>query len=239
MRVNRSRFLLAVVFTLGCGGKGLHMQPGKDAGLDRKDTADVAAAESDAAIDLPVADGADAAAATGEPDLVPDAPADTQERDLAVDVPADATCLSPFTPCCGMCLPPNAGVCAPCDSDGGQDVARDSPAMEGGATQQDARLACADAACETDQYCLSVYPGAVPGCMPHDDKGNCPPGTIEGCGLWDSYDGGGCRPDIPIRSCQSLPSTCTSGDPCLCLCGSAGSGIGCRRSGQEIFCAFP
>jgi len=226
----------------------MRLQPGKDAGVDRSSAIDVAAAE-DTAVDLPTIEDADTAA--GEPDVVLDVPADAQARDLAADTPADtpadapadtpadAPCLPPFTECCGMCLPPNAGICAPCVSDGGRDAAGDSPAEEDGASATDARFACADAACEADQYCISVYPGVRPRCLPRESNGACPPGTRQGCDPGTSYDGGGCMDDYPIRTCQSLPSTCTSGDPCICLCGLASSGGGCTNTGKLILCAYP
>ena len=102
----------------------------------------------------------------------------------------------------------------------------------------DASFHCGDASCPSDQFCFTAGGGPAPRCLPQLDGGVCPPGTQEGCGMAPSLDRGCLEINI-WTSCQSLPATCSSGDPCTCLCGGPGSGAGCIRAGQAIYCGRP
>jgi len=232
--------LFVVAVLSGCGGAALR-STAKDGAVDQqRRTDDTPAALADAR-DLVQTQAADVPLETSGPDVTADDVADagsgTDVLDAAADATPDPACPPSFTPCCGMCLPPNAGICAPCGL-GIHDAAPDGGSGVNDSAPLDASFRCGDATCPIEQFCFTVGGGPAPRCLPHLDGGDCPPGTQEGCGAAPG-DSGGCQEPLSWTSCQSLPASCSSGDPCTCLCGSPGSGSGCVRAGQTIYCGRP
>jgi hypothetical protein len=189
------------------------------------------------AVDVPLEASGPDVTANDFAETVLDTASGTQVLDAAADGAPVTSCPPNFTPCCGMCLPPNAGICAPCDLDA-PGAALDSASATNDSALLDASFRCGDASCLGDQFCLNFSGGPAPRCLPHLDGGECPPGTQEGCGTTPGY-AGGCLETLTWTSCQSLPASCSSGDPCTCLCGGPGSGSGCTRAGQIIYCGLP
>lgn len=90
------------------------------------------------------------------------------------DTKSDAGCASGWTMCCGQCLSPQAGICAPCSATGGTGRAGGAPGTGGGAgaggaggAADDARTSDASsgpcntittqAACDNRSDCHSVF----------------------------------------------------------------------------------
>ena len=237
--------MLFVVSVLsGCGGAALR-STAKDGAVDQKRSTDAApAALADGndlvqiqAADVPLETSGSDLTATDVAETVADTASGTDVLDAAADAAPDAGCPPSFTLCCGMCLPPNAGICAPCDS-GGQDAALDSASALIDSAPLDASFRCGDASCPVDQFCLTMSGGPAPRCLPHPDGGDCPPGTQAGCDTTYGY-AAGCLETLSWTSCHPLPASCSSGDPCTCFCGAPGSGAGCNRAGQMIYCGLP
>lgn len=232
------RVILALVFLSGCGGAGLR-SGAKDGAADRPGAADVVSVAASDAGDLVASQAVDLSPDHGLYDATPAPDVDvswgTDAGDAASEPEGGAVCPPSSTLCCGMCLPPNAGICAPCESST-QDAAFDTGASDGAADETG--VSCGDATCPADHYCLTVSGGPAPRCLARLDGGVCPPGTQEGCGSVPGSDGG-CLEINTSTSCQSLPISCTSGDPCTCLCGVPGSGSGCNATGRIVYCGRP
>jgi hypothetical protein len=110
--------------------------------------------------------------------------------------------------------------------------------------RSDARFDCGGTTCGADQFC--VHPstnlcGPAPMCVPPDDAGACPPGTMFNAFCVGSSSGG-CV-EIPMRGaphCETLASTCGP-DPSTCSClprTACGSGADvCQRiDGRDVYC---
>lgn len=231
-------FVVAVIS--GCGGAALR-STAKDGAVDQKTSPDAAPTALADGSDLVQIQAADVPLEASGPDItaadVADTASGTDMLDAAADAAPDTGCPPNFTPCCGMCLPPNAGICAPCGL-GIQDAALDGAGGVSDSGLLDAGVRCGDASCPSDQFCFTVGGGPAPRCLPHLDGGDCPSGTQAGCDTSPGYPGG-CQEPLSWTSCQSLPASCSSGDPCTCLCGNPGGGSGCIRAGQTIYCGRP
>jgi hypothetical protein len=122
------------------------------------------------------------------------------------------------------------------------DAGSDSRASD---AQLDGLSDCGGATCGADQFC--VHPstnlcGPAPQCVPQNDAGACPAGT-----MFNSFcigsPSGGCVA-IPMRGpphCATLSSTCgTSPSMCSCLPSNAcapGSADFCQRiDGRDVYC---
>jgi hypothetical protein len=151
---------------------------------------------------------------------------------------SDAGCPPGSTPCCGQCLGPQAGICAPClGGDAAADRADDAGGDADGAADAGG-VSCGSATCASREYCYSARGGPARQCLARLADGGCPPNSSAGCSYPTSFDGGACQElDIPISSCRALPSQCPSVDPCVCFCGD-GIGI-CIRNGWNILCELP
>jgi hypothetical protein len=155
-------------------------------------------------------------------------------------------CFYGDDPCCGGSYTCGAdgkwqtlGLgCACMPHDSGSDArATDAPS--------DARIDCGGASCAPDQFC--VHPstnlcGPAPQCVPRDDAGACPPGT-----MFDAFclgsSSGGCV-EIPMRGaphCETVATTCDASSPsCSCLarnaCDTNGADVCQRIEGRDLYC---
>jgi hypothetical protein len=109
------------------------------------------------------------------------------------DTKSDAGCASGWTMCCGQCLSPQAGICAPCSGTGGVGQTGGAPGTGGGGAGGAADAAAADAAsgtcstlttqavCDSRSDCHSVFV----------DPNDCKCATAGCCAQFNSCANGG------------------------------------------------
>ncbi len=158
-------------------------------------------------------------------------------------------CFYGGNPCCGGAYTcgtdgkwQSLGLGCACVPDAGSDSrASDAPSD----VSSDAPFACGTTTCAADQFC--VHPstnlcGPAPQCVPHDDAGACPPGTMFNAFCAGSPNGGCVA--IPMRGpphCATLASTCgPSPSMCSCFpsnpCGPSGADFCQRIDGRDVSC---
>jgi hypothetical protein len=158
-------------------------------------------------------------------------------------------CFYGSNPCCGGAYTcgtdgkwQGLGLGCACILDAGSD-SRSSDATSD--VLSDAPPGCGGATCGSDQYC--VHPstnlcGPAPQCVPRDDAGACPSGTMFNSFCIGSPNGG-CV-EVPMRGpahCASIANTCdASSVTCSCLardaCGPSGADVCQRVEGRDIYC---
>jgi hypothetical protein len=116
------------------------------------------------------------------------------------------------------------------------DASVEAQTSEGGpgdAWEAASPIRCGVRVCEPGQYCLHLYSGQMPHCVPRPASG-CPGGPAEECATAQAQ---GCIDTGESMTCVNLPASCPPAKACDCLCGS--SGVVCSAGGSFVTCGRP